>query len=104
MTALIAVIDHEQWTSCLFKNEIFGFPLIFSALSPPAESSISNGDGVCDIFPCVRDGAARNVGFYEDPRGGGWMLRETAGRFPFINFLITKSFTAWLGECRKSSA
>ena len=61
-------------------------------------------DGVHDTYTRVKDGAARNVGFYQDPRGGEWMLRGYAGSFGLVNQANgnTIIFDMSLETCRNS--
>ena len=76
----------EPWVSCLYNNKSIPCRRTFLCADAPCDRfKIAWKDGLHDTYTRVKDGAARNVGFYKDPRGGEWMLRGYAGSFGLVN-------------------
>lgn len=79
-------VRSDQWSSCLFNNRPVDCRRTFLCPGVPCDVfRLEWEDGPDDVFTRVRDGAARNVGFYRDTRGGEWMLRGFAGAFGLRN-------------------
>ena len=59
-------------------------------------------DGVGDIFTRVRDGLTRDTGYYNDPRGGDWILQSYGPAFLLRNIENgnTIVFHMNLNECK----
>lgn len=97
----------EAWTSCLYNNKPIPCRRSFLCTDAPCDRfKLEWKDGVHDTYTRVRDGAARNVGFYSDPRGGEWMLRGFAGSFGLVNQVNGNTIIVGmtLDECRKNAA
>ena len=97
----------EPWVNCLYNNKSIACRRTFLCTGAPCNRfKLEWKDGIHDTYTRVRDGAARNVGFYKDTRGGEWMLRGYVGSFGLVN--QTNGNTIIVGmtlkECRNSSA
>ena len=95
----------EPWVSCLYNNKSVPCRRTFLCADAPCNRfKIEWKDGIHDTYTRVKDGAARNVGFYKDPRGGEWMLRGYAGSFGLVNQANgnTIIFDMSLETCRNS--
>ena len=95
----------EPWVSCLYNNKSIPCRRTFLCTDAPCNRfKIEWKDGIHDTYTRVKDGAARNVGFYKDQRGGEWMLREHAGSFGLVNQANgnTIIFDMSLEQCRTS--
>ena len=95
----------EHWVDCLYNNKSIACRQTFLCPGAPCNSfRIDWIDGISDTYTRTRDGSARNVGFYQDARGGDWMLRGFAGSFALVN--QTNQNTIIVGmtlkECRQS--
>ena len=95
----------DQWSSCLYNNRSVDCRRTFLCPGAPCDVfRLEWKKGPDDVFTRVRDGAARNVGFYKDPRGGELMLRGFAGAFGLRNPANgnTIVYGMTLRECRQS--
>ena len=95
----------EPWVSCLYNNKSIPCRRTFLCTDAPCNRfKIEWKDGIHDTYTRVKDGAARNVGFYKDQRGGEWMLRGYAGSFGLVNQANgnTIIFDMSLEQCRTS--
>ena len=98
---------NKPWETCLYNNK--SIPCRRTFLCPDAPCGrfkLEWKDGVNDTYTRIRDGAARNVGFYKDPRGGEWMLRGFAGVFGLVNQSNNNTiiYGMSLSECLSTSA
>ena len=94
------------WVNCLYNNKSIACRRTFLCTDAPCKRfKLEWKDGIHDTYTRVRDGAARNVGFYKDQRGGEWMLRGYADSFGLVNQANgnTIIFGMTLAECRNSS-
>ena len=101
-----AVAD-EPWETCLYNNKSIPCRRTFLCSDAPCgRFKLEWKDGISDTYTRRRDGAARNVGFYDDPRGGKWMLRGFAGVFGLINQSNNNTiiYGMSLSECLSTSA
>lgn len=102
-----AVNAAEAWTSCLYNNNPIPCRRSFLCSDAPCDRfTVEWKDGVHDTYTRVGDGAARNVGFYADPRGGKWMLRGFAGSFGLVNQANGNTIIVGmtLDDCRNNAA
>ena len=97
----------EAWTACLYNDKAMKCRRSFLCSDAPCDRfKLEWNDGIHDTYTRVRDGAARNVGFYSDPRGGEWMLRGFAGSFGLVNQANGNTIIVGMSleQCRNSSA
>jgi hypothetical protein len=95
----------EPWVSCLYNNKSIPCRRTFLCADAPCDRfKLEWKDGLHDTYTRVKDGAARNVGFYKDQRGGEWMLRGYAGSFGMINQANDNTIIVGMSleECRTS--
>ena len=100
-------VANEPWENCLYNNR--SIPCRRTFLCPDAPCGrfkLEWKDGINDTYTRIRDGMARNVGFYKDPRGGEWMLRGFAGVFGLVNQSNQNTiiYGMSLRECLSTSA
>ena len=96
----------KPWLNCLYNNKSIACRRTFLCPDAPCDRfRLEWNDGVNDTYTRIRDGAARNVGFYKDPLGGEWMLRGYAGSFALVNQANgnTIIYGMTLEECRNSA-
>lgn len=98
-------IEPEPWTNCLYNRSSISCRRIFTCASTPCyQFRLEWRDGIKETYTRVKSGMALNVGFYEDPRGGQWMLRGYAGSFALVNESNKNTiiYDMTLNECQRS--
>ena len=95
--------EPEAWVDCLYNGELIQCRRIFLCDSAPCSRfKLEWIDGVSDIFTMVRDGLTRDTGYYNDSRGGDWILQSYGPAFVLRNIENgnTILFHMNLSECK----
>lgn len=99
--------EPENWSKCLYNKKELVCRRIFLCpvgVVPCIKFRLEWNDGVKDTYTRLKAGIERNVGFYQDARGGQWMLRGSAGSFALRNNANgnTIIYDMTLKQCHKS--
>lgn len=106
-TEEVRALEPENWTKCLYNKKELVCRRIFLCpvgVVPCIKFRLEWNDGVKDTYTRMKSGIARNVGFYQDARGGQWTLRGYAGSFALRNNANgnTIVYDMTLKQCQKS--
>jgi len=103
-TSSANAIEPEGWVDCLYNNSKLRCRRTFLCSNAPCSRfKLEWSDGVSDVYTLSRD-VGRNLAYYNDPRGGEWLLRGFAGSFALVNQSTgnTVIYDMTLQSCRQS--